>query len=338
MKVLFIGGTGNISLSCTQLAAERGVDLYLLNRGRTGAEVPAGVKVISGDVRGTEIAKALEGQTFDAVVDFIGFEPGDVERDIALFRGRTGQYIFISSISVYQKPPTSYVVTESTPLSNPFWEYARLKIACEERLMREYRENGFPVTIVRPGHTYGRSMIPAGVGGSSYLVVDRMRRGKPIIVHGDGTALWVLTSSRDFAKGLVGLLGNTQAIGHAFHITTDEVLTWTQIYQAIGRAVGVEPKLVCVSADAVAPYLDANRAGSLLGDKMWSTVPDNTKIKRFVPDYVATTRFAEGVKESIAWHDADKGRQKISDEVDRTLDEIIERYEAGLARLRSARA
>ena len=243
MKVLFIGGTGIISMACTRLALERGIDLTLLNRGRRSVPLPTGAKTLTADIDdAVAVSQALAGASFDAVVDWIAFEPAHVERDIALFRGRTRQYIFISSASAYQKPATHYLITESTPLANPYWDYARQKIACEDRLMRAYREEGFPITIVRPSLTYGDSQIALAINSwtRSYTVVDRMRQGKKVIVPGDGSSLWVITHNTDFAKGLVGLLAREQAIGHAFHITSDEVMCWDQWYRLTAEASGVE--------------------------------------------------------------------------------------------------
>ena len=237
-----------------------------------------------GDIRDPSQAEsALAGHAFDAVVDWIAFTPEQVAADIALFRGRTGQYIFISSATVYEKPPSRLPITEDTPLSNPFWTYAANKIACEALLREAARAEGFPSTIVRPSHTYDRTKLPV-TGG--YTSVARMRQGKPVVVHGDGTSTWVLTHHRDFAVGFVGLLGNTAAVGEAFHITSDELLTWNQIYALVGRAAGVEPKLVHVPSDVIARY-DPEWGAGLLGDKAHSVIFDNSKIKRFVPDFRA---------------------------------------------------
>ena len=298
MKVLFIGGTGIISTACTRLAAERGIELTLLRRGQRAASLPDSVHTIVADISDeAAVREAVSGRKFDAVVDWIAFTPDQVERDIRLFRDRTDQYIFISSASAYQKPLSHYLITESTPLANPYWQYSRDKIACEERLMREYRETGFPITIVRPSLTYGDTQIVLAVNSwqKSYTALDRMRRGKRVIVPGDGTSLWVVTHNSDFAHGLVGLLGASQAIGHAFHITSDEVLTWDQIYTMTAHAAGVEPRIVHIASD----YLGAcmpDLVGSLTGDKSSSVVFDNSKIKRFVPGYCAKVRFEEGVE------------------------------------------
>ncbi len=316
MKVLFIGGTGIISTACTQLARDSGINLTLWNRsGNVDINDPAAV------------SKAIAGERFDAVVDWIAFEPAHVERDIAVFRGRTRHYIFISSASAYQKPATHYLITESTPLANPYWNYSQQKIACEERLMREYRENGFPITIVRPSLTYGDTQIPLAVNSwaKSYTVIDRMRRGKKVIVPGDGTSLWVITHNTDFAKGLVGLLGREQAIGHAFHITSDEVMCWDQFYRITGEAAGVEPDLIHIASDYLAACVPDMR-GSLIGDKAVSVVFDNTKIKRFVPEYCATMPFTKGIRRTLAWFDAEPGRRVIDEEANARWDAIIARY------------
>jgi len=332
MKVLFIGGTGIISTACTRVAMQRGIDLTLLTRGQRSAELPGGVKTITADAHDLASAKrALDGTSFDAVVDWIAFTPEDIERDLQLFLGRTRQFIFISSASAYQKPATHYLITESTPLANPYWDYSRNKIACEERLMKAYREEGFPITIVRPSLTYGETLVPLVVNSwlKPYTAVDRMIKGKKIIVPGDGSSLWVITHNTDFAKGLVGLLGHEQAIGHAFHITSDEVLTWDQLYRIVGAAAGVEPQIVHISSDFITACLPEN-LGGLTGDKSVSVVFDNTKIKRFVPDYVATTTFAQGIRKSLAWFNTDPKRKIIDDEANAKWDKLIDAYEKGL--------
>ena len=332
MKVLFIGGTGIISTACTRLAVERGIEVTLLNRGRHTASSPTGVNTLAVDIEdAAAVSHALAGASFDAVVDWIAFEPAHVERDIALFRGRTRHYIFISSASAYQKPATDYLITESTPLSNPYWEYSRQKIACEERLMRAYREEGFPVTIVRPSLTYGDTQIALAINSwaKSYTAVDRMRRGEKVIVPGDGSSLWVITHNTDFAKGLVGLLAREHAIGHAFHITSDEVMCWDQWYRLTAEAAGVEPRLVHVPSDYIAACVPEARGG-LLGDKAVSVVFDNTKIKRFVPGYCATVPFTEGIRRTMAWFDADPSRRQIDDQANALWDTLIESYERGL--------
>ena len=321
MKVLFIGGTGTISSACSQLAIERGIDLYLFNRGETSRPIPEEAHVLRGDIRDrASVESALGEMMFDAVANWINFTPDQVEADIEFFRGRTGQYIFISSASVYQKPIASLPITESMPLHNPYWAYSRDKIACEERLVRAYREEEFPITIVRPSHTYDRTRLPFQ---HRYTVIDRMRKGKKVIVHGDGTSLWVLTHHQDFAKGFVGLLGNHHAIGDAFHITSDEVLTWNQIYTILAHAAGVaEPRLVHVPSELIATF-DAEWGDGLLGDKAHSVVFDNTKVKRLVPDFTATISFCRGAEEIMAWFDADPARRAVSAEYNALQDRII---------------
>jgi nucleoside-diphosphate-sugar epimerase len=320
MKVLFIGGTGIISSASSKLALERGIELYLLNRGQSVRPVPEGARVLRADIRDpASVRTALAGLSFDAVVDWVVFTPDQIEMDLDLFRGRTRQYVFISSASAYQTPPASLPVTESTILDNPFWQYSRDKIACEERLVRAYREEKFPVTIVRPSHTYDRTLLPMDGG---WTTVDRMRRGQPVIVHGDGTSLWTLTHHTDFARGLVGLLGNSHAIGEAVHITSDEWLTWNQIFEIIARAAGAEARFVHVPSDVVAAY-DANWGAGLLGDKSHSMVFDNRKIKRLVPDFVCRIPFSRGAEEILAWYDADPARRKVNEDFNRLCDRIL---------------
>ncbi len=320
MKVLFIGGTGIISSACSQLAIERGLELTLLNRGQSQRPAAKGADVLQADIRDpSSVRQALEGRTFDVVVDWIAFTAQQIETDLALFRGRTGQYIFISSASAYQTPPASLPITESTPLHNPFWAYSRAKIACEERLLAAYRNEGFPATIVRPSHTYDRTLWPMSGG---YTVVARMRQGKPVIVHGDGTSLWTLTHHRDFAKGFVGLLGNRQAIGQAFHITSDEWLSWNQIVEMVAEAAGVDVNIVHIPSDLIAAF-DPDWGASLLGDKAHSMIFDNAKIQRLVPGYRATIPFSQGVREIMAWYDADPSRQVVDESKDQLMDRII---------------
>jgi nucleoside-diphosphate-sugar epimerase len=332
MRVLFIGGTGIISTASTALAAERGIDLTLLTRGRRAPILPAGVKTLTVDIDDpAAAASALRDVSFDSVVDWIAFTPSHIERDLHLFRGRTRQFIFISSASAYQKPATHYLITESTPLANPYWEYSRNKIACEDRLLKAYREEGFPVTIVRPSLTYGETQIALAVNSwaKSYTVVDRMRRGKKVIVPGDGSSLWVITHNTDFAKGLVGLLGNEQAIGQAFHITADEVMTWNQFYNIVGAAAGVEPQLVHIASDFIGTCLP-EAVGGLIGDKAVSVVFDNSKIKRFVPGYCATIPFGQGIRRTLAWFDADPVRKQVDAEANARWDKLIDTYERGM--------
>ena len=326
MRVLFIGGTGVISSACTELAVARGFELFHLNRGTRQVAVPPGVTTLHGDIRKpAEVAEVLKPYRFDAVVEWVAYDPEHIDTDLRLFAGKTEQYVFISTTATYQKPPVNYCLTESTPQYNPCWEYAQLKIACEERLRAAYREQGTPMTIVRPSHTYGDIKIPYVVG-SGYIVVDRMRRGKPTIVPGDGQSLWTMTHNTDFAKGLIGLLGNPRAIGESFHITSDEVLTWDQIARIIGQAAGVQPRLIHIPSDLINHY-DAALGANLLGDKACNAVFDISKIKRAVPGYLATTSFADGVRQAIAWHDANPEQQQISADLDATLDRIIEAYQ-----------
>lgn len=312
-------------MACTRLLADLGVDLYLFIRGSQLPEFPPGVRVIRGDIRDNSATAVLGGRVFDVVVDWIAFKPEHIETDIALFRHTTGQYIFISSASAYEKPPSHYVVTENTPLANPFWEYSRDKIRCEQRLLREHHDSGFPVTIVRPSHTYGETWIPCVLAGHGYTLVDRMLRRQKIIVHGDGQSLWTLTHNTDFALGFCGLLGRAAAIGECFHITSDEVLTWDRIYRTIGDAIGVEPDLVHVPSDFISAFDSAAGAG-LLGDKAWSLVFDNSKIKRFVPDFKARVSFAEGIRKSLAWFRADAARQVVEEPKNRLMDRILAAY------------
>jgi nucleoside-diphosphate-sugar epimerase len=320
MKALFIGGTGIISSACSQLAIERGIELTLLNRGRTTRPIPESAQILVGDIRDkASVRAALGSREFDVVVNWIAFTPEHIETDLELFAGRTRQYIFISSASAYQTPPAHLPVTESTPLANPFWAYSRAKIACEERLVQAYRDEGFPITIVRPSHTYDRTLLPMR---GRYTVVDRMRKGKKVIVHGDGTSLWTLTHHRDFAKGFVGLLGNIQAIGDTFHITSDENLTWNQIFETVAQAAGTTARIVHVPSEMIAAF-DAEWGASLLGDKSHSMIFDNTKIKRIVPDYLATIPFTLGAEQIMAWYDADPTRQTVDEEFDQLLDRII---------------
>lgn len=329
MKVLFIGGTGNISKECTNLALEQGIDLYHLNRGQSPVKIE-GVKTLIADHNDkNQLAEALKGHTFDVVVNFIAYFTEDIQRDIDVFSGKIKQYIFISTASAYQKPVTHPVITESTPLANPYWQYSRDKIACEDLLMKAYREKGFPVTIVRPSHTYDM-VIPAAIGSwTDFTLIDRMRKGKKIIIHGDGSSIWVMTHSIDFAKGFNGLLGHIQAIGHSFHITSDELLTWNQIYQAMADAAGAELNAVHISTDFIchaAKEMGMDLAGQLHGDKAASVIFDNSKIKRFVPGYNAVIPFSEGIKKTIQWYDEDPSRRVIDENNNRMLDGILAAY------------
>ena len=323
MKALFIGGTGNISSACVELALARGIEVTLLNRGTSGRPVPNGAQVVNGDIRDPQsVRAALGSRSFDVVAEFVAFTPEHIETDLELFRGHTGQYIFISSASAYQTPPAILPVTESTVLDNPYWEYSRNKAACEERLVRAYREEKFPITIVRPSHTYSAPYVPVDGG---WTAIDRMLRGEPVIVHGDGTSLWTLTHATDFAKGFVGLMGNAHAIGEAFHITSDEWLTWNQIHEILAAAAGVKPTLVHVPSDLIAAY-DKAWGESLLGDKTHSFILDNCKVKHLVPDFICTTPFSRGAEEIIAWHMADPARQQVDPAFNALCDRILQAY------------
>ena len=319
-KILFIGGTGIISSACAKKLVEDGTKLTLLCRGKSDREPPKGVEILQADIRApSTVESVLGGRRFDAVVDWVAFTPAHVEADIALFQGKTAQYVFISSASVYQTPLRALPITESTPLSNPFWRYSRDKIACEELLNRAYRDRSFPMTIVRPSHTYDCRTLPFHGG---YSVVDRMRRGKAVVVHGDGTSLWVLTHHADFARGFNGLLGDTQALGEAFHITSDELLTWNQIHEIVAEAAGVEPKLAHVPSESIA-RLDPEWGSSLLGDKAHSVIFDNTKIKRKVPGFFVRTPFRRGAREIIDWFDEDPKRRSTDAHFDALCERLV---------------
>lgn len=324
-KVLFIGGTGIISSACSALAVERGIDLHVLNRGTTSSRpLPEGATLLQGDIRDPASARAAVGdREFDAVVDWVAFTPDHVRTDLDLFRGRTGQYVFISSASAYQTPAERLPVTESTPLRNPFWEYSRNKIACEDLLVEAYREEGFPATIIRPSHTYDRTLVPFDGG---WTAVERMRRGKPVVVHGDGSSLWTLTHHTDFARGLVPLLGNPRTLGEAFTITGDDVLTWDQIARTLAIAAGVrDARIVHVPSDVIAAE-DPEWGASLLGDKTHSSVFDTSKLRSLVPDFTTTVRFEQGAREIVGWHDADPARRVVDERMDALMDRLVERF------------
>lgn len=331
MKALFIGGTGTISSAITRQLLEQGCELYLLNRGNRNESFAAGAAVLQADINDEEqVASLIQDLQFDVVADFIAFHPAHVERDYRLFKDKTKQYMFISSASAYQTPLSDYRITEGTPLSNPYWEYSRNKIACEEYLTQQYREHGFPITIVRPSHTYDERSIPLGVHGSggSWQVAKRMLEHKPVIIHGDGTALWTMTHNRDFAKGFIGLMGNIHAIGEAVHITSDETVTWNQIYEIIADSLGVKLNAVHVASEFLDACSTQDFRGSLLGDKANSVVFDNSKLKRLVPDYVATTRLDQGIKETVQYILAHPELQKEDREFDIWCDKVIQALEA----------
>ena len=324
MKVLFIGGSGVISSACSALAVERGIELTVLNRGKTAVRpLPAEVRTVHADVRDpAAVRDALGDAGFDAVVDWLAFTPEHIRTALDLFRGRTGQYVFISSASAYQTPPERVPVLESTPLRNPFWQYSRDKIACEDALLAAYRDEGFPMTIVRPSHTYDRTLVPFDGG---WTVLGRMRAGKEIVVHGDGTSQWTLTHHEDFARAFVPLLGHPRTLGEAFHITSDDTPTWDQVARALAAALGVEARIVHVPSDAIAAA-DPEWGAGLLGDKAHSMVFDNSKVKSVVPGWVATIPFERGAREIVAWYDEDPARQQADARLDAVMDRLVEAY------------
>ena len=329
MKVLFIGGSGNISSEVSKYAISKGIDLYHLNRGNR--PTLTGIKNLIGDIHDVEsMKKVLEGHEWDVVVNWIAFKPNDVLQDIELFKGKTNQYFFISSASAYQKPPKFPIITEDTPLENPFWDYSRDKIACEDVLVSAFQEFDFPMTIVRPSHTYN-TVIPITIGGwEEYTTVDRIKKGLPIVVQGDGTSLWTMTHAADFAIGFVGLFGNEEAIGEAFHITSDEVMTWNHIYETIAASVGCKAKIIHIPSDFIADYSEKigfpSKRGSLLGDKAHCAIFDNSKIKRVVPEFKATIPFEVGIKDTIDWFEADESRMVVKQETNDFIDGLIKTY------------
>ena len=324
MKVLFIGGTGNISTPSSRLAIARGIDLYHLNRGRNKVKI-TGVKTILGDINKAEELSELTKHHWDVVVNWIAFTREDIKRDIALFKGKTKQYIFISSASCYQTPLSYPVITESTPLLNNLWDYSNDKIKCEDLLLQAYREEGFPMTIVRPSYTYD-TVIPIAIGGfTEYNTVDRILNGKEIIIHGDGTSLWTVTHADDFAKGFVGLLGLWPAVGHAFHITSDEILSWNMIYKILATSLDREANVVHIASDFICK-IEPSFTGSLLADKAESVIFDNTKIKTFVPAYKATIPFSEGIKRTLQWLDDNPEKKIINPETNTQIENILRAY------------
>lgn len=312
-----------ISSACVETALQNGIQVTVLNRGQSKRKLPEDVKIIRGDIRKPEeVKKQVRDFEFDAVVDWVAFESSHIETGLDLFEGKTGQYIFISSASVYQTPPTMVPVTESTPLGNPYWEYSRNKIACEVRLMKAWRESGFPVTIVRPSHTYDRTMLPFR---GNYTVLDRLQKGKPVVVHGDGTSLWTLTHHRDFARGFTGLLGNPQAIGHSFHITSDEVLSWNQIFEIVADAAGGTYHPVYIPSSKIAEA-DPDWGASLLGDKSHSMIFDNTKIKKLVPGFNAKIPFVQGAAEIVNWFTKHPEERKVDGVFNEILEKLIDDF------------
>ena len=320
MKVLFIGGTGIISSACSELALQKGMELYLLTRGKSIRPVPVGAKCLKADIRQPDsVLAALGDLEFDSVVDWVAYTPPQVKDDMELFRRRTRQYVYISSASAYQKPPAFLPIQESTPLYNPYLQYSRDKAACEALLEDSWLKEGFPFTIVRPSHTYDRTMLPFHGG---YTIIARMRAGKPVVVHGDGTSLWTLTHHRDFAIGFIELLGNPHAIGQTFHITSDELLSWNQIHTIFAHAAGVEPHLVHAPSELIARY-DPGWGESLMGDKMHSMIFDNSRIRQLVPHYRPSIPFWQGAREIIDWYDADVSRQVVDPVFDAVQDQLV---------------
>ncbi|WP_016778678.1 NAD-dependent epimerase/dehydratase family protein [Anaerophaga thermohalophila] len=325
MKVLYIGGTGNISAASSRLAVKSGIDLYLLNRGTGSVKIKGATNIVADHSDKNAVAEAVKGQKWDVVVNWIAFTPEDVKRDFEIFKGHTRQYIFISSASAYQKPGGHPVITESTPLYNPYWQYSRDKIACEDYLTQRFRNDSFPITIVRPSLTYD-TVIPVPLcGWKDFTIIERIRHGKEVIIHGDGTSLWTITHSEDFAKGFNGLLGHRQSIGHSFHITSDEIMTWNQIYEWVAEAAGAPLKAVHIPSDFIARF-DEHSYGSLIGDKAQSVIFDNSKIKRFVPGFRAVIPFSEGIKRTIRWFEEEPGRIQIDPARGDLVDRIIGAY------------
>jgi nucleoside-diphosphate-sugar epimerase len=324
LSVLFLGGSGVISSACSWRAVEQGLDLSVLNRGKsTSRPLPSEAHRLVADLDDPQSVKeAIGDRQYDAVVDWLAFTPEQVRARADLFRGRTGQYVFISSASAYQTPPARLPITESTPLRNPFWEYSRNKIACEELLTSLYRDEGYPVTVVRPSHTYDKTMVPFD---GRWTAVERMRQGKEVVVHGDGTSLWTLTHHRDFARAFVPLLGHQRTLGEAFHITSDDVLTWDQIARALAVAAGAEPRIVHVPSDAIAAA-DPEWGAGLLGDKAHSMVFDNSKVRGVNGGVLATTPFEQGAREIVAWYDEDPGRRSVDARLDAVMDRLVERF------------
>jgi nucleoside-diphosphate-sugar epimerase len=334
VRVLFIGGTGLISSGCGPAALAAGHELWLMNRGRSPLE--SGVapeRILTADTTDEDaVRRAVGDRHFDVVVQFVAYRPAQIEIDARVFAS-TGQYVFISSASVYQKPPRTWHITESVPKANPFWSYARDKIACEEALRAAHAADGFPMTIVRPSLTYGPSQVPVVVGSWArpYTIIDRMRRNRPIIVPGDGTTIWTMTHHEDFATGLVGLFGQPGAIGEDFHITSDEVLTWNEIYRCVAEAAGVSASLLHVPSDAIVAS-DPAEEGNLFGDKAYCAVFDNAKLRRLVPGFTATTRFADGIRATVEWFDADPARRLIDDAANARWDDLAALYADALRR------
>ncbi len=341
MKVLFIGGTGTISMAISRLLLSQGHTLYLLNRGNRNTGLSGNLSELKADINDeAAVSDLIRDLDFDVVADFIAFVPEQLKRDYRLFGGKTRQFIYISSASAYQKPLSDYRVSEGTPLANPYWEYSRNKIAGEDYLMRLYREEGFPVTIIRPSHTYDERSVPLGVHGKngSYSVIQRMQEGRPVIIHGDGTSLWTLTHNSDFARAFVGLMGNVHAIGEAVQITSDESLTWNQIYGIIADSLGVKLNAVHVSSEFLDACGDYDFAGSLLGDKANTVVFDNGKLKRLVPGFTATVRADQGIRDTIAYVLSHPECQRQDPEFDSWCDRVINALDAAKRAVRQEHA
>jgi nucleoside-diphosphate-sugar epimerase len=336
MKILFIGGSGVISRAATQQTIAAGHELWLLNRGKH--RPVEGARMLVADMTDLASARAaLHGHTWDVVVQWIAFGPEDIRRDLELFRDNTRQYLFISSASIYQKPPAHYLITESTPRVNPHWEYSRKKIACELELEAAHQATGFPYTIVRPSLTYGDDQIPLVLNAwqQPWTAIDRMRRGAPLIIPGDGTSLWTITHNADFAQGLIGLFGHPAALGQAFHITSDEALTWNQFFALTAEAAGVAaPKFVHMASDFIIACVPAVE-GTLLGDKAVSALFDNSKLRRLVPGFAPKTNFATGIRRTLAWFEADPARQQIDAEMNRRWDKLLAAYDRGLTQAKA---
>ena len=338
MKIAFIGGTGTISTEISRSLLEQGHELWLINRGNRNGLLPSNVQIIPADINDeAKVAEQMADMHFDVVADFIAFVPSQLERDYRLFKDKTRQFVFISSASAYQKPLSDYRITESTPLANPFWEYSRNKIACEEYLMRLYREEGFPVTIVRPSHTYDERSVPLGVHGKNggWQVVKRMLEGKPVLLHGDGTSLWTMTHRKDFARGFIGLLGNIHAIGEAVQITSDESLTWNQIYGCIADALGVPLHACPVPSELLAASPRYDFRSPLFGDKANTVVFDNTKLKRLVPGFTAQVRFDQGIRETLEYILLHKECQREDPEFDAWCDGVVALMEEARTRIKT---
>jgi len=321
-SVLFIGGTGTISAACLREAIELGFSCSALNRGVSKERpLPAGVELLKADLENSQsLANALKGRSFDVVADFCTYTTDELRRNVDLLRGNVGQYIFISSASAYQKPVASLPITESTPLRNDFWDYSRDKIACEDYLVDLWRYEGFPGTIVRPSHTYDRFSVPVF---GYWTQICRARAGKPMVIQGDGTSLWTLTHADDFAYSFAGLLAAPQALGEAYQIMGDEVLTWDAIAQMLAEAAGVkEAPIVHVASQTIAKVLPELGPG-LVGDKAHCVVFDCSKVRALRPGFAQKVPFWRGAREIIATHDADPDLSAIDPETDAALDRLV---------------